>query len=87
MPIYKRKPVQIHYEEAGSGFPLLVIPGGGLNATISYLSERTPFNPMVSSVTSTAASRWISGTPTAADPPDQWRSTGHGIHMPTTSSD
>ena len=46
MPIYKRGSVQIHYEEAGSGFPLLVIPGGGLNATISYLSERTPFNPM-----------------------------------------
>src|ERR1700687_2585169 len=46
MPIYKRGPVQIHYEEAGSGFPLLVIPGGGLNATINYLSERTPFNPM-----------------------------------------
>ena len=35
MPIYERGPVQIHYEEAGSGFPLLVIPGGGLNATIS----------------------------------------------------
>jgi hypothetical protein len=47
MPMYKRGPVQIHYEEAGSGFPLLVIPGGGLNATIGYLSERTPFNPMV----------------------------------------
>ena len=47
MPFYKRGSVQIHYEEAGSGFPLLVIPGGGLNATIGYLSERTPFNPMV----------------------------------------
>ena len=46
MPIYKKGSVEIHYEEAGSGFPLLVIPGGGLNATISYLSERTPFNPM-----------------------------------------
>jgi pimeloyl-ACP methyl ester carboxylesterase len=46
MPIYERGPVQIYYEEAGSGFPLLVIPGGGLNAAISYLSERTPFNPM-----------------------------------------
>ena len=46
MPFYKRGSVQIHYEEAGSGFPLLVIPGGGLNATIGYLSERTPFNPM-----------------------------------------
>ena len=46
MPIYKRGSVEIHYEEAGTGFPLLVIPGGGLNATIGYLSERTPFNPM-----------------------------------------
>jgi len=46
MPIYERGSVQIHYEEAGSGFPLLVIPGGGLNATISYLTEKTPFNPM-----------------------------------------
>ena len=46
MPIYNKGSVQIHYQEAGSGFPLLVIPGGGLNATIGYLSERVPFNPM-----------------------------------------
>lgn len=46
MAIYKRGSVEIYYEEAGSGFPLLVIPGGGLNAAIPYLSERTPFNPM-----------------------------------------
>lgn len=46
MPIYKRGSVEIHYEVAGSGPPLLVIPGGGLNATIPYLSTRTPFNPM-----------------------------------------
>jgi len=46
MPSYEKGPVSIHYEEAGSGFPLLVIPGGGLNATIGYLSNRVPFNPM-----------------------------------------
>ena len=46
MPIFKNDSVQIYYEEAGSGFPLLVIPGGGLNARIPYLSTRTPFNPM-----------------------------------------
>jgi pimeloyl-ACP methyl ester carboxylesterase len=46
MPTYENGPVRIHYEEAGSGFPLLVIPGGGLNAAIPYLSERVPFNPM-----------------------------------------
>jgi hypothetical protein len=38
MPIYENGPVRIHYEEAGSGFPLLVIPGGGLNATIAGLA-------------------------------------------------
>ena len=29
-----------------TGLAMLVIPGGGLNAAIPYLSERTPFNPM-----------------------------------------
>ncbi len=42
--VYERGAVRIHYEEAGSGFPLLVIPGGGLNSTIASLA--TPFNPM-----------------------------------------
>jgi pimeloyl-ACP methyl ester carboxylesterase len=39
MPFYERGDVRIHYEESGSGFPLLLIPGGGLNSTISFLSE------------------------------------------------
>jgi pimeloyl-ACP methyl ester carboxylesterase len=34
----------IHYEEAGSGFPLLLIPGGGLNSTISFFTGNAPFN-------------------------------------------
>jgi pimeloyl-ACP methyl ester carboxylesterase len=38
--------VRIRYEEAGSGFPLLIIPGGGLNSTISFLTDSAPFNPM-----------------------------------------
>jgi pimeloyl-ACP methyl ester carboxylesterase len=46
MPTYDRGAVRIHYEEAGEGFPLLVLPGGGLNATIAYLSQGAPFNPM-----------------------------------------
>jgi pimeloyl-ACP methyl ester carboxylesterase len=44
MSFYERGPVRIHYEEAGSGFPLLLIPGGGLNSTIAALAS--PFNPI-----------------------------------------
>src|SRR5436853_5879743 len=39
---YEKGPVRIRYEQAGSGFPLLLIPGGGLNSTISALAN--PFN-------------------------------------------
>jgi pimeloyl-ACP methyl ester carboxylesterase len=46
MPFYERGDVRIHYEEAGAGFPLLVIPGGGLNSTVAGLATH-PFNPMV----------------------------------------
>src|ERR1700693_2491868 len=46
MPFYEKGPVRIHYEEAGSGFPLLVIPGGGLNSTISFFTTGAPFNPI-----------------------------------------
>ena len=41
---YEKGPVRIHYEETGSGFPLLLIPGGGLNSTIASLAN--PFNPI-----------------------------------------
>ena len=34
------------YEEAGSGFPLLLIAGGGSNSNISYFTGNSPFNPM-----------------------------------------
>jgi pimeloyl-ACP methyl ester carboxylesterase len=44
---YEKGNVRIYYEEAGSGFPLLVISGGGLNSTIAYLNTGAPFNPMV----------------------------------------
>jgi pimeloyl-ACP methyl ester carboxylesterase len=42
MSFYEKGSVRIHYEEAGSGFPLLLIAGGGLNSTISGLTQ--PFN-------------------------------------------
>ena len=46
MPFYEKRSVHIHYEEAGSGFPLLLIPGGGLNSTISFFTGASPFNAM-----------------------------------------
>ena len=30
MPFYEKGPVRIRYEEVGKGFPLLCIPGGGI---------------------------------------------------------
>ncbi len=35
MPFYTRGDVTIHYEEVGSGFPLLATPGGGLNSVMA----------------------------------------------------
>ena len=46
MPQYKKGAVSIHYEEAGSGFPLLLIPGGGLNSALSSWQTASPFDPM-----------------------------------------
>ena len=42
---YEKGPVRIRYEEAGSGFPLLLIAGGGLNSTMDRLPS-SPFNPI-----------------------------------------
>lgn len=46
MPFYEKGPVRIHYTEMGSGFPLMIIPGGGLNSTIAGLDVKPghPFN-------------------------------------------
>ena len=46
MSFYEKGPVRIRYTEAGSGYPLLVIPGGGLNSTMAGLAHGAPFNPM-----------------------------------------
>jgi pimeloyl-ACP methyl ester carboxylesterase len=35
MPVFQKGDVRIRYEEVGSGFPLLVTPGGGLNSRVS----------------------------------------------------
>ena len=43
---YEKGAVRIHFEEAGSGIPVLLIPGGGLNSTISNFTRNSPFNPI-----------------------------------------
>jgi pimeloyl-ACP methyl ester carboxylesterase len=44
---YQRGNVRIHYEETGSGFPLLLIAGGGLNnSTIAGIRGGNPFNTL-----------------------------------------
>jgi pimeloyl-ACP methyl ester carboxylesterase len=40
---YERGPVRIRYQETGSGFPLLIIAGGGLNSVMAGL-PRGPFD-------------------------------------------
>src|SRR5687767_15191355 len=46
MSFYEKGAVRIKYEEAGSGIPLLLIAGGGLNSTIAGLHRGDPFNPI-----------------------------------------
>ena len=43
--IYGKGSVRIAYQEAGSGFPLLLIAGGGLNSRMAGLVT-SPFNPI-----------------------------------------
>ena len=45
MPFYERGDVRIYYEEVGSGFPLLVTPGGGLNSVVGGWPNQV-FNAM-----------------------------------------
>jgi pimeloyl-ACP methyl ester carboxylesterase len=45
MRSYEKGPVRIRFEEHGSGFPLLLIAGGGLNSTLAGLA-RGPFDPI-----------------------------------------
>src|SRR6266498_2237314 len=45
MSFFEKGAVRIHYEESGSGFPLLLIAGGGLNSNISGITgDYPPFN-------------------------------------------
>src|SRR4051794_31888312 len=41
---YEKGPVRFRYEEAGAGFPMLLIAGGGLNSTLAGLKSGNPFH-------------------------------------------
>ena len=41
---YEKGPVRIRFEEHGSGFPLLLIAGGGLNSSIAGIKRGNPFH-------------------------------------------
>ena len=45
MPVFSRGDVSIYYEVHGSGFPLLLLPPGGMNAAIPAW-QRAAFNPI-----------------------------------------
>jgi pimeloyl-ACP methyl ester carboxylesterase len=45
MPIWERDDLKLHYEEFGTGFPLLLFAPGGMNSTIDFWS-RMPWNPI-----------------------------------------
>lgn len=47
MPTFDNGPVTIRYEEAGSGFPMLAIPGGGLNGRIEAMGHAGSFDPLI----------------------------------------
>ena len=77
---YAKGPVHIHYQECGSGFPLLLIAGGGLNSTIAGFNN--PFDAIGEFKGEFAASRRTCAMRIPASPPDRWKSTGRGMPTP-----
>ena len=60
---YEKGPVRIYYEEAGSGFPLLLLPGGGLNSTVAGLKGDNPFSSRPARLSATLrVTTWLTGS-------------------------
>jgi hypothetical protein len=83
---YEKGNVRIHYEDVGSGVPLLIIPGGGQNSTIGWAVKSAPFNPTEQLRNEIAASRPTCATRRAASLRVRSRSTVRGTRTPTTTS-
>jgi hypothetical protein len=78
MGFVEKGAVRIHYEEAGSGFPLLLIAGGGLNSCIERITgPYPPFNAM---------KEFSDEYRCPGNPQARSRSTAPGIPTPTISS-
>ena len=86
MSFYEKGPVRIRYEEAGSGFPLLVIPGGGLNSTISGLMRGRPFNTIEEFGGEYRCIFSDLRNANGGSPPARSRSIGRGMPIPMTIS-
>ena len=83
---YQRGNVRIRYDETGSGFPLLLIAGGGLNgSTIAGIRGGNPFNTIEAFKGEFRCMTLTCATPPVS-PPARSRSTGRGIPIPTTIS-
>ena len=85
MSFYENGPVRIRYEEVGSGFPLLIIAGGGLNSAIAGLATH-PFNPMEEFRGEFRCIAADLRNSNRGHRPVRWRSIGRGIRIPMTIS-
>jgi len=84
MPFYEKGDVRIHYEETGSGFPMLLIPGGGLNSTPAFFTGSSPFNPMVEFKGEYRCITMTCAMPRTVSRPARWRLTAPGTPTPMT---
>ena len=84
MPHFQKGDVRIRYEETGSGFPLLVIPGGGLNSRVSNWPTAV-INAMEAFKNDFRCITMDQRNANAAKPPAQCRSITPGTRSPTTS--
>ena len=85
MPFYEKGDVRIRYEETGSGFPLLVTPGGGLNSKVSNWPTAV-FNAMEAFKNDFHCITMDSATPMAASRRARCRLTIRGTPSQTISS-
>ncbi len=85
MPFYEKGNVRIRYEETGSGFPLLVTPGGGLNSRVSNWPTAV-FNAMEAFKNDFRCITMDQRNANGGESPARSRPATPGTPSPTTSS-